>query len=94
LKHKLTIIRCRLFWGAAFVVAMAGAFVLITQLYRKWDQNPVIVSFSTSATGITDIPFPAFTICNMNNIRKSVAKNIVKRFVILQSDLPKIKNNY
>jgi Amiloride-sensitive sodium channel len=61
-------------------VANAGAFLLITQLYRKWDQNPVIVSFSTSATGITDIPFPAFTICNMNNIRKTVAKRILQRF--------------
>ncbi|XP_059487052.1 pickpocket protein 28-like [Neocloeon triangulifer] len=69
----------RVFWMVAFVTAIAGAFTLITQLYRKWDQNPVIVSFSTSSTGITDIPFPAFTICNMNNIRKTVAKRILQR---------------
>ncbi|CAB3366736.1 Hypothetical predicted protein [Cloeon dipterum] len=68
----------RIFWASAIATAFIGAVVLITQLYRKWDQNPVIVSFSTSATGITDIPFPAFTICNMNNIRKTVAERILK----------------
>ncbi|KAF4525076.1 hypothetical protein B566_EDAN001990 [Ephemera danica] len=58
--------------------------MLIAQLYHKWDQNPVIVSFSTSATTITDIPFPAFTICNMNNVRKTVAHRILKNRAFTQ----------
>ncbi|XP_065341967.1 pickpocket protein 28-like [Cloeon dipterum] len=67
----------RIFWLGAFVLAMVTAAFLIFDLYKTWDANPVIVSFSASSTPITDIPFPAITICNMNNARRSVAESIL-----------------
>lgn len=32
-------------------------------VYEKWDQSPVIVSFAEKSTPVWEIPFPAVTIC-------------------------------
>jgi amiloride-sensitive sodium channel len=65
-----------MFWAISFIVAVATAAYFITLLYRKWDENPVIVSVGATATKLTSIPFPALTVCNMNRARKSVAEKI------------------
>ncbi|XP_039448581.1 pickpocket protein 28-like [Culex pipiens pallens] len=36
---------------------------MIRALYVKWDNTPGIVSFATKASDVSDIPFPAITIC-------------------------------
>lgn len=36
---------------------------LIHNVYTKWDQSPVIVSFAEKSTPVWEIPFPAVTIC-------------------------------
>lgn len=35
---------------------------LITKTYNKWVTSPVIVTFATTETSISQIPFPAVTI--------------------------------
>ena len=32
-------------------------------VYTKWQQSPVIVSFAEKSTPVWEIPFPAVTIC-------------------------------
>ena len=44
------------------------------QIINKWQTSPVLVSFDTQVTPISEIPFPAFTICNFNKVRKSRAE--------------------
>lgn len=39
---------------------------LINRIYKKYDQSPVIVSFSTKESPIFTIPFPAVTVCLMS----------------------------
>ena len=41
------------------------------QILEKWQNSPVLVSFDSSVTPISTIPFPAVTICNMNKVQKS-----------------------
>jgi amiloride-sensitive sodium channel len=53
----------RAFWLVAFIIAVFGCQSLITKIYIKWQQTPVIVSFSEKSTPIWSIPFPAVTIC-------------------------------
>lgn len=36
---------------------------LINNVYTKWNQSPVIVSFAEKLTPVWEIPFPAVTIC-------------------------------
>lgn len=40
-----------------------GCAHLIYQTWNKWNYNPVIVSFDDKMTSISEIPFPAITIC-------------------------------
>jgi amiloride-sensitive sodium channel len=52
----------------------AGYF--IGNVYAKWNETPVIVSIGARTTSLTDIPFPAVTVCNVNKVRKSEAERI------------------
>ncbi|XP_069692716.1 pickpocket protein 28-like [Periplaneta americana] len=67
----------RIFWAAAFILALATAAFFITHLYRKWDDSPVIVSIGARATQLIAIPFPAVTVCTMNKVRKAAAEQIL-----------------
>lgn len=53
----------RLWWLIAFLVSVVVCSRLIHNLYTKWDQSPVIVSFAEKTTPVWQIPFPAVTVC-------------------------------
>ena len=57
---------------------MLTAMYYINISYEKWDDTPVIVSIAAKATQMIEIPFPAITICTMNEARKSIAEEILK----------------
>lgn len=46
-----------------FLLAIFGCGQLIFNIYHKWDQNPVILTFNERSTPVWQIPFPAVTIC-------------------------------
>ncbi|KAF2903800.1 hypothetical protein ILUMI_02377 [Ignelater luminosus] len=54
----------KIWWFVVISLSLCGCISLITQTYHKWVASPVIVSFATSQTPISDIPFPAITICS------------------------------
>jgi amiloride-sensitive sodium channel len=64
---------CRLFWFVAFILATITAAYFISNVYSKWDETPVIVSIGARTTSLTDIPFPAVTLCTVNKVRKTKA---------------------
>uniref|UniRef100_A0A182PBQ5 Pickpocket n=1 Tax=Anopheles epiroticus TaxID=199890 RepID=A0A182PBQ5_9DIPT len=53
----------RIWWIATFLLSVYGCGRLIQNIYRKWEQTPVIVSFAEKTTPVWQIPFPAVTIC-------------------------------
>ncbi len=55
----------RAFWLVAFIIAVYGCGNLIINIYIKWQQTPVIVSFAEKSTPVWSVPFPAVTICIM-----------------------------
>lgn len=63
-----------------FVLAFCLVFILsayfISHVWMKWSASPVIITLNSMATPITEFPFPAITICNMNQARKSAVANI------------------
>ncbi|XP_034477206.1 pickpocket protein 28 [Drosophila innubila] len=61
----------RSFFLIAFVAAFILTFQLISNIYEKWNSTPVIIGISPHATSILKVPFPAITICNMNNVQRS-----------------------
>lgn len=46
--------------------------MLINYSYEKWDESPVIVTFSEKMTRIHNIPFPAVTICPEIKSKKEI----------------------
>ncbi|XP_015179465.1 PREDICTED: pickpocket protein 28-like [Polistes dominula] len=72
---KLSIVE-RIFWIISFTAAVLTATYYIWSLYAKWVTSPIIISISPETVSLDDFPFPAVTICNMNNVKKSEAIRI------------------
>ncbi|XP_031638214.1 pickpocket protein 28-like [Contarinia nasturtii] len=53
----------RIWWVFAFAVSLYLCGFLIHNVWIKWHESPVIVSFAEKSTPISMIPFPAVTIC-------------------------------
>ncbi|XP_030758076.1 LOW QUALITY PROTEIN: pickpocket protein 28-like, partial [Sitophilus oryzae] len=68
----------RIFWFISFSLAIIFASYYISNIYAKWKSSPVIISFSPFDAELSSIPFPAITICNMNQAKKSEAERILK----------------
>lgn len=66
----------RTFFLLSFLLVVGLSFYFISNVYEKWNASPIIIANNAVATSITDIPFPAVTICNMNQARKSMVKDI------------------
>ncbi|KAM7345172.1 pickpocket 12 isoform 2-T2 [Cochliomyia hominivorax] len=48
---------------------------LISNVYVKWDSTPVIIGISPQPTSILKVPFPAMSLCNMNQALSSKVSN-------------------
>ena len=46
-----------------FLLSLLGCGVMIYKTYVKWNQTPIIVTFSEKTTPVRDIHFPSITIC-------------------------------
>jgi acid-sensing ion channel, other len=53
----------KVWWIVWIFISFIGCRLLISDLHRKWNEIPVIVSISEKATPLWQIPFPAVTIC-------------------------------
>ncbi|XP_057651298.1 pickpocket protein 28-like [Diorhabda carinulata] len=67
----------RMFWLISFSVAIGFAAYYITNIFQKWNSSPVIISFSPFDADLKSIPFPAVTICNMNQAKRTEVNKII-----------------
>lgn len=82
----------KIVWIAVILTVACLCLVLIHKTYDKWQTSPVIVTFSTTETSISEIPFPAVTICPQAKFNPEVfnyTKIALKRF--LGEDLDEIE---
>lgn len=77
----------RVFFSVSFLMVFILATYFISNVWQKWKETPVIIGLDPVSTSIKDIPFPAVTICNMNQVRKNFALGLrtEKDKVILES---------
>ncbi|KAL5291213.1 hypothetical protein ACFFRR_010554 [Megaselia abdita] len=54
----------RVFWILVFTASIYSCITLTINIWIKWKNNPVIVSFDDKSTPVWQIPFPAVTICS------------------------------
>ncbi|XP_061401142.1 pickpocket protein 28-like [Musca vetustissima] len=77
----------RCFFGVSVVTVIFAAVYLIVHVYQKWANTPVIVGINPQSTAITDEPFPAVTICNLNQALNHTAEKFSRNstdFTIVQ----------
>ncbi|GBP43268.1 Pickpocket protein 28 [Eumeta japonica] len=51
------------FWLVTFLLSLGLCSVLICNVWIKWRESPVIVSFSEKMIPVWQVPFPSLTIC-------------------------------
>lgn len=61
----------RIFWTFVVITSIAVCSYLIYNTWLKWQNTPVIVTFSEKSTPVYEIPFPSVTICTDIKIRKT-----------------------
>lgn len=59
-------------WIISFFVSITLCSLLIHNLWIKWDETPVFVSFAEHSTPVWEIPFPAVTICPETKAQKAL----------------------
>lgn len=73
----------KFFWILVFAISFATCTITILSLWLRWDNNPVVVTFDEVITDVSQIPFPAITICPSSKVNKSDV-DIVENFQSLQ----------
>lgn len=54
------------------ILSVVGSILVTKEVYNKWQKSPVIVSFAEKYTRVSEIPFPAVTICPETKARTSI----------------------
>lgn len=54
------------------ILSVVGSVLVSKDVYNKWQKSPVIVSFAEKYTRVSEIPFPAVTICPETKARSSI----------------------
>ncbi|EDV52668.2 pickpocket protein 28 isoform X1 [Drosophila erecta] len=67
----------KLYFVIIFTLVLSVAVNLAVGIYNKWDSTPVIIGISSKMTPIDQIPFPAITVCNMNQAKKSKVEHLM-----------------
>ena len=69
----------RIFWLVIFLAGMLFSIYLSLDAFIDWRQNMIITRFENSELPVTEIDFPAVTICsqglNMDNVAKAVERD-------------------
>lgn len=61
----------RLWWLLAVIASIVVCSILVYQTWLKWQNTPVIVTFSEESTPVYEIPFPTVTICSDLKIKQT-----------------------
>ncbi|EDW39532.1 GL11889 [Drosophila persimilis] len=67
----------KLYFIIIFASLIYVAVNLAVRVFVKWEDTPVIIGISSTMTPISKIPFPAITVCNMNQAKKSKVEDLI-----------------
>lgn len=72
------------FWIVTFTISMAGCFFMVHSTYAKWLQSPILISQDDKFTPVSEIPFPAVTICPTEKIG-DIKVDLFRTFDVLRN---------
>ncbi|RZF36224.1 hypothetical protein LSTR_LSTR008550 [Laodelphax striatellus] len=67
------------FWIVMLCLSTAGCSQQMYRVWKKWEESPIILSFGNDMKSLSEIPFPAVTICIDSGLNKAIvdySKNI------------------
>ena len=70
----------RIFWILITTLAISFTAFQTTQLYRQWKDDPVVTSLDTVKMPISEIEFPAVTICPQGSVNEIMNSVLFKQF--------------
>ena len=77
--HTFCNFNFRLIWLAVILSALGvSLYMVLKGVVEPLYANPIIISFESKEITVDQIPFPAFTICNTNKIKKSSVEAATK----------------
>lgn len=59
----------RVFWIIVFVMSMSACIFMVHETYEKWQNSPIIVTQDDKLNALSEIPFPAVTVCPAAKIK-------------------------
>nr|XP_019556948.2 pickpocket protein 28-like [Aedes albopictus] len=67
MRHLITKLHIgeRMWWFLWIGLAIVGCFVSMVDLYDKWNESPVLISYDRRLLPVWAVPFPAVTVCPM-----------------------------
>lgn len=69
----------RIGWGLVFALCVAGSWVTMLQTYKMYTESPVVMSVDTSSYHVSNVPFPAVAVCNVNKMVRSKVWRLAER---------------
>lgn len=78
----------RLVFVLTFLLVSILSLYFISNVWIKWSASPVIITLNSFSMSITDLPFPAVTICNMNQAQSTSVQQLSRNsdeYSIVQS---------
>ncbi|XP_039442692.1 pickpocket protein 28-like isoform X1 [Culex pipiens pallens] len=74
----------KVWWVTVFIISLYLCLSQMYSVYRKWERDPIIVSFDQHPQPIYSIPFPAITICPETKVKSSTL-NLTETFILVRS---------
>ena len=76
-KSKQLLSVLRIFWTIIFCMGGFFASYFILGMWKKWVESPVYTSVETTSHHVSNIPFPAVTICSVNKIQVKLHSTVL-----------------
>ena len=68
---SLVVLLYKVMWVLIFLAGLGFSSYFCWQMWKKYDEAPLLMSLETTRYPLKNIPFPAVTICNVNKAMKS-----------------------
>ncbi|XP_063378688.1 pickpocket protein 28-like [Cydia fagiglandana] len=82
----------RLFWGIIFVTSVCLCVWAMSNVWFKWKTSPIIISVNEQLSSITEVSFPAVTVCPQTKVNQKYF-NYTKHYITFKKFIHEQQSN-
>lgn len=87
---KIFLFNFKIWWILAFILSIFLCTYATMDIWKTWNDNPVVVTINDKLTSIASIPFPAVTICPTKKFSLNESTALFYRYYIILIRLTKV----